>query len=70
MLLSYLPTSIKVNGINLELIINKTYSFAKKEAQIKRKKFRTVKVLNKNLHGKLDFHGNFYKPFVYLFVEV
>ncbi len=64
-----LPESIEVNGKILRKVIGKSYEEALKEAKLNKKTYRTVKVLHKNLRGKLDLHNKPYEPTVWLFTN-
>lgn len=40
------------------------------EAQKQKRKYRTIKILARNLRGKLDYHGIPYQPNTFVFVQI
>lgn len=70
MLKTYLPNEIKVNNKILKVVINsqsikENINFAKSQKLC----YRTIEILNRNLRGKKDLHGQNYKPTKWVFVE-
>lgn len=39
------------------------------KAKLKRLKYRRIKVMSKNLEGRIDYHGKPYEPTEHLYVE-
>lgn len=68
-----LPEFIVEKGITFKMLTGVSiYSRSELKEVIKGlngKKYRTVKVLAKNLRGRTDLHGYNYKPSVWLYVE-
>ena len=64
-----LPKSLNINGKILKPVHGKSYNEALREAKLKKKTYRTIKVLHKNLRGKLDLHNKPYEPTVWLFTN-
>jgi hypothetical protein len=64
-----LPRSIKINGKILKPVVGKSYKDALKEAKLHKKTYRTIRVLHKNLRGRLDLHQKPYEPTVWLFTN-
>ena len=72
MKMTYLPEELVIDGITLRPVMPNTReerSRAWDRIQSSGLKYRTVKVLSRNLKGKTDLHGNPYQPTEWLFVE-
>lgn len=70
---SCLPNFIIEKGITFKMLTGVNI-YSKKELKeiikgLNGKRYRTVKVLAKNLRGRTDLHGRYYKPSVWLYVE-
>ena len=64
-ILSNLPREIKSSG---HLFRMEHYSL--KEGERRGSRYRTIKVLNKNLVGVKDLYGKLYTPITWKFIEV
>ena len=67
----HLPDSINEKNTIFKMLLG--FSHIDKKTDLKLltdgKKFRTVRVLAKNLRGKTDRHGRLYEPSKWLYVE-
>lgn len=70
-LYDHLPDSINEKNTTFKMLLG--FSHIKNKSDLKLltngKKFRTVRVLAKNLRGKTDLHGRLYEPSKWLYVE-
>lgn len=63
-LYNYLPEELNINGT-----VFKRALALNLDKPVKGLKYRYINVLSKNLRGKRDLHGNYYKPTRWLFIE-
>lgn len=65
-----LPRSIEVRGKICKPIFGMDADQARAYAKLNKLKYKTVRVMSRNLRGKRDLHGSFYRPSIWVFVEV
>lgn len=67
--LTYLPKEIKEKGITFERVLNSSKEEVITDCKAKKIRYRTVKVLARNLRNRTNLHNQPYKPTVWIFRE-